>query len=307
MNIRRVTPDEYRSLLDQDAAHVYNTVDFSELNRGKCDDLHYLVLGSPKVRLGIILGERGDRLLSPFSAPFGGFSSNRRQNVDIIDEGTALLAAYGRECGKRVEVTLPPDIYDEATPKVASSMMRAGTLAYADISYHYPLSQVDDFEAHLSGNARNKWRNSLRHPFATEILSRDRADDIRRAYRVIQANRESHGYPLRMTLDDVIATAPLVHAEFMVMTYEGADVAAAQIHRVTPDIGQVVYWGDAPGFAELLPMNRFTHDVLLHCRRMGMRHLDIGPSSEDGLPSYGLCEFKETLGCLPSLKYRFLL
>ena len=33
--------------------------------------------------------------------------------------------------------------------------------------------------------------------------------------------------------------------------------------------------------------------------------LDIGPSTENGIPNYGLCEFKESIGCSVTMKYSF--
>ena len=71
---------------------MFNSVAFTELNRGKCDDIHYLVFADSRVRVGIVLGERGGRLLSPFSAPFGGFCyNNSRQMIGVTDEAVALL------------------------------------------------------------------------------------------------------------------------------------------------------------------------------------------------------------------------
>ena len=52
-------------------------------------------------------------------------------------------------------------------------------------------------------------------------------------------------------------------------------------------------------------MNCLTYNVFRHYSDAGLRILDIGPSTEDGVPNYGLCEFKENIGCGISLKYRF--
>ncbi|MDE6395361.1 MAG: hypothetical protein K2K77_08470, partial [Duncaniella sp.] len=74
--IRRVTPKEFGTLFP-DPLHVFNTVGFNELHRAKCDDVHYLAICDEggKVRFGLILGERGEVLKSPFSAPFGGIET----------------------------------------------------------------------------------------------------------------------------------------------------------------------------------------------------------------------------------------
>ena len=159
----------------------------------------------------------------------------------------------------------------------------------------------------MKRNARKNYHAALSHGFEVEVLDGCSYADVERAYGVIRKNRDAHGYPLRMSLDEVVATAPVVGARFMVMTWRGEDVAAAQVHCVAPGIGQVVYWGDAPGYVEMRPMNYFTMEVARHFRNEGMRILDIGPSSEEGVPSPGLCDFKESIGCMVSPKFRFRL
>jgi lipid II:glycine glycyltransferase (peptidoglycan interpeptide bridge formation enzyme) len=90
-----------------------------------------------------------------------------------------------------------------------------------------------------------------------------------------------------------------------VLTYDGHDVAAAQLHKVTDSVMQVVYWGDAPGYDRMRPMNMLAPEVFGYCRDSGITTLDIGPSSDAGTPSEGLCSFKESLGCRATLKPRF--
>ena len=38
-----------------------------------------------------------------------------------------------------------------------------------------------------------------------------------------------------------------------------------------------------------------------------LKVLDIGPSSVEGVPNYGLCSFKENIGCTISLRHVFQL
>ena len=313
MRIERVDAQQFDRLFSRGCSHLFNSVAFTELNRDKCDGLHYLTFGDTRLRLGLILGERGVRLLSPFSAPFGGFCyTNSRQLIEVIDEAVGLLAQYSREAGKKVELFLPPDIYAPGLmPKFNSSLLRNGKLMYADVNYHYPLGGINDADweevvaGRMNSKSRMKFRKALQTPFNIEVLDRNCERDIERVYGVIASNRTHKGYPLRMSLDDVKRTAPVAQAAFIVMSLEGEDVAAALVYRVSPGIMQVVYWGDAPGWEHLHPMHRFAPEVMRICHGLGAETLDIGPSSEEGVPSPGLCFFKESIGCIPSLKPRF--
>lgn len=313
MRIERVDACRFAGLFPEGCPHMFNSVAFTELNRGKCDDIHYLAFADSRVRVGIVLGERGGRLLSPFSAPFGGFCyNNSRQMIGVTDEAVALLGEYAVGRGMKAELFLPPDFYaPELLPKFKSSLLRKGRLMYADVNYHYPLERVPEGEweesvaGWMNSKSRMKFRKALRIPFRVELLDRNREEDVERVYGIIAANRAHKGYPLRMSLDDVKRTAEVARAEFIAMSLEGRDVAAALVYRVAPGIMQVVYWGDAPGWEELYPMHRFAPEVFHICWGLGAGILDIGPSSEDGIPSEGLCFFKESIGCLPSLKPRF--
>lgn len=308
MEIEFVGAERFAQVFAEKCPHVYNSVEFSELNRPKCEDVRYTLFVDGKPRLGIVLGKRDGRYLSPFSAPFGGFLSCGSQKIGCYLEASELLKECVSQEGVSAEIALPPSFYDEdAVAKSIAALARVGELMWVDANYHYPLDRCDCPEAHMKRNARKNYHAAMGHGFEVERLDGGSRADVERAYAVIKANRDSHGYPLRMSLEDVWATAPLVGAEFFVMTGCGTDVAAAQVHRVAPGIGQVVYWGDAPGYGSLRPMNYFAAEVARRCREDGMRILDVGPSSEKGVPSLGLCDFKESIGCVVSPKFRFRL
>ena len=305
MTIRSISPSEYRALFPPEDSHLFNSVDFAELNAGRCDRIHYLVFADSKVRFGLIAGEREGKLFAPFSAPFASFSYNSLQSIDAVDAAVDALGRYGMP----VQLFLPPTFYDPLMlPKFESALLRKATLLYSDLNYHISLKGFNKTDwtpealARVGAKARPRLKAALKTPF--EVTHRA---DPARAYAVIAANRAHKGYPLRMTLEQVLATAPLACTEFIVMSLEGQDVASAVVYHTAPGIMQVVYWGDAPGFEALHPMQRFAYEVMHRCASLGSPILDIGPASEDGIPSPGLCTFKESIGCTPTLKPKFLI
>lgn len=183
-------------------------------------------------------------------------------------------------------------------------MLRVGArILYADLNHQYRLENFLHFEGNLDSTTRNKFRNSKKVDFIFECLNSNDEWQIHRAYEVIRKNRSSKGFPLRMTLQDVLDTIKVVEADFFVMSYEGLDVAAAQVFHVAEGICQVIYWGDLPEYSHLRVMNYFTYKVFEYYSDKSIRVLDIGPSTEKGIPNYGLCSFKESIGCEVSLKY----
>ena len=305
--LHRVDAVVYEQLFPA-TSHIFNSVPFNQLNAYKADAIHFLVFSDSKTRLGIILGQKGDVLESPFSAPFGGFSYNSVQRIETMEEATLLLHDYTQKLGRHCRITLPPLFYDPSQlAKWVNVLSRVGRLQHIDTNYHILLSQPAQYDTIIASTARNKLRQALKHPFKLLLLDTDISTDIERAYNVIAQNRAEHQYPLRMKLEDVIHTTKVLKADFFVLTLEGTDVAAAQIFHVADHILQVIYWGDLKRYAHFRTMNALAFMLYQFYSRKGYHILDIGPACENGMPNYGLCSFKEDIGCQASLKCTFLL
>ena len=304
----RVSIEEYASLFDA-KAHCFGTTAFARLNSDKVDDVHYVAIGREGATpiAGIILGQSGGRLRAPFSAPFADltFSHSEPPLFSTLTLIAKALAGYANSCNCSMAITLPPPPYRQSVAaKTEKAFTEAGfTIPPTDLNFHLPCAIAENYAAHLPANGRNKLNASLRKGLIFEPDA-----SIRRAYAVIKANREHRGFPLRMTLQQVLDTSRIITVRcFMVTTPNGEDVASAIVYDVTPDASQVIYWGNTPTSNPLRPMNFLACCLLRHYASLGKRILDIGPSTENGVPNYGLCDFKESIGCVTSLKSTFSL
>jgi len=306
MQIIETSAEEYKAFFRQ-YPHIYNTADFSLLNSNKAEKLHFLLFSKQGIRLGLILGDRGDgRMYSPFSAPFGGFTTNKTQHFDAIDDAVSALKTYAREHDRRVVLTLPPPFYDERQlPVFINALHRQAGTRFIDVNYHFDMSDFACYSALIERNARKNLNRAMKEELTFVRIERNDTEGIKRAYAVIRANREEHGYPLRMSLEEVLRTTDIVPADFFLLMHGGNDVAAAQVFHVKEGICQVIYWGDRREFSHLRPMNYLAYRIFMHYHGQGLRILDIGPSTEEGTPNYGLCSFKESIGCRVSTKFSF--
>jgi hypothetical protein len=301
MKLLELSAEEYRSIYTPCA--VYAGIPFTRLNAPKVNRVHYLSMANDKGkhRLGIIVGESNDRYSCPFSAPFGEIARTSAVGLDDVNEFLDLLKQHLAD--RPLRLTLAPPIYDDFSLKVQGLAAARAVSSYYDFNYHYDLSRFPKFTAHLDRSARNHFNRSLKAGFEFE-----KPDDLGRAYRVIQTNRADRGFPLRMTEEQVRQTAAeAVTCDAFVVTLNGIDVASAIIYHAADGIAQVIYWGNVQGFNEHRPMNWLAFKVMEHYHREGFKIVDIGPSSEDGVPNFGLCEFKEAIGCLVTLKPTFFL
>lgn len=307
MEIIVATAKEYRNVFDI-PYHIFNSTAFIELNGGRYDAVHYLMFRQGKIKLGIVLAERDGELCSPVSAPFGGFSFVKSDvSVLVIEQAVEVLAQWvvGRNC--TAEITLPPLFYaSDFLCKVVNVFDRSlFKLQYTDLNYQIELHENTDYMDMIQYNARRNLNIAIKQPYTFYQATND--DQIEQAYQIIKANRESKGYPLKMTFENVLNTIRIIPADFFILELDGIGVAAAQIFHVAKGIVQVIYWGDAPGYAEARPMNYLSYKVVEHYVKTDVKVIDIGPSTEYGVPNYGLCEFKESIGCSVALKYKYKL
>lgn len=305
MEVLEVDPREYRGAV-RNYASVFDTADFALLNAHKTDRIHFLLFQEAKRVLGVILGGQGNAARLPFSAPYGCFSwIKTRPRVSDFYAAVEALEGWCRQRGYRsLELRLPPAFYQEG---VISSLWhalfgRSFQVSVMDLNHHLPLSEVGvQGGSGLDAKARQKLK--VGEDAALRFLKLEEAGGLSRAYRVIQANREAKGYPLRMGLEELLRTRELIPGwTFVVQSTSGEDLAAAIVFLTRPGIAQVIYWGNVPGSEALHPMNFLAWKLETHLREVGLRILDIGPSTDGGVPNHGLCDFKQSIGCLATVK-----
>ena len=309
MEINKVTAIEYQQLFPTPTS-AFNSVAFSELNKDKCIDLHYLVFRDTKIRLGLIVGEREDSLRVPFSATYGGYSFNNVIACRQYDDACRALSEFAQQMRKSLYITLAPPIYDITdNTKTFAALMRAGAkIVSIDYNQHFELSRFADYENILDSKNRNVVKKSLSLGLRFIHLDDTKVSDVARAYEIIRINHSEKGYPINMSLQNVLDTIRIVPADFFVVEdAKGCDLAAAVIFKTTKDIYQVVYWGNTYQSVPLKPMNFLAYNLFDYYYQRGVKMLDIGISTENGIPNYGLCEFKKNIGCFATTKYSLAL
>lgn len=301
MIIRQLSIDEFYALF---AARVaYGSEAFCRLNADKAEAVRFFA-GYESIEsapcMGVALGLKRGEWHAPFSAPFGEIAYAKAPTLQqTYDFASELKETLG---GAPVHITLAPQFYDTANlPIMAGVLANYAQRTVWEYNFHFTLDQLDNYEATLGRSARYNLHKALASGFQCCEAS------LERAYAVIKANRESHGYYLSMTLQQVLDTAQVLPAHGMVLSRGGEDVASAIVFGVTEDVAQVIYWGDAPGYAKEKPMNLLPLRVFEYCRRQGYGIVDCGTASTGGVPNVGLCDFKKSVGCALTIKPSFVL
>jgi len=204
-------------------------------------------------------------------------------------------------------MTLPPLMYEQTfLSKTTNALLRAGFEPEAcDLNYSFDLRRMaGDYLGLIWRNARKNLKRAQNHGLVLEPCSS--IEECWGAYEIIRKNREAKGYPLRMTWKQVERTIEILKADFFVVRHEDRGIAAAQVFHVARDIVQVIYWGELVESNHLRPMNFLPYELFRHYDGRGGSIVDLGPSTEDSIPNYGLCDFKESIGCDTHLKLRLI-
>lgn len=304
MTINEVTPLEYKTVAKTPFS-IFDSVEFTQLNSHKVDSVHYLIFNDGKNRFGLICGIKDGVIKAPFSAPYSCLSEISKDNKMLAYTSSIkqLVTFAKTKQLKKIRVTLPPTVYDEShIAKIYNSFYISGFhIAGCDLNYQYDLKNFDsNYEMSIDPKARQKLRTSLKND-----LDFSKTSDVEAAYKVIQANRQAKGYPLWMSLNDVYDTMKVIKCDFFTVSHQGTLVASAMVYHIAEKKAQVIYWGNLPGTDDLKSMNFLSFKVFEYYKSIDVDFLDIGPSTENSIPNFGLCDFKQGLGCDVSSKLTF--
>ena len=303
MEIREVTNEEYKKIVSTPFTG-FEKAEFYALNSHKVDAVKYFIFNDGKDRFALVGGIKNNQLKFPFSASFECFSEITKNNhIAHYHNAVQALIKWAQNqnlCG--ITISLPPAYYALShIAKFANALYVSDFKIHVmDLNFEYYLEDFKDtYEMDIDIKARQKLRKSQKNN-----LSFSKTDDIALMYHVIKQNRKEKGYPLWMTLNDVADTAKIIPSDFFIVKDANQNaVASALCHHITNDIVRVVYWGNAPQTEELCPMNFLSFNIFKYYKNNSdIKIIDIGPSTEDSVPNFGLCDFKESIGCKCSPK-----
>jgi len=304
MDIEEVTKEEYLKVIKHH--NIFDAVTFNELNKYKVEKLKYLLFKGKKYKFGLCVGVKECEVLCPFSSPFATMVEiNRPVSIKNYDQAIDSLDIFlTKNHYKTIRFILPPMFYDETGLGIfVNTLYRKGyDFKNIDLNFQFDLKKVCT-EAYPEMIPRNGKKN-LRIGLNSGLILKhcDNNEDAKKAYSVIAENREAKGFPLRMTFQQVMNTVRLVNHDFFMVIKDDEEIAAALIYYINENVAQVIYWGDRQGFGKVKPINYLACQLVHYYSERGLKYLDIGPSTENSVPNYGLCDFKKSIGCDVSTK-----
>ena len=295
----------FKHLLSVDP-HPFITEKFIESNKHKVEKIIKIVENEKKTSFGLIAGIKDGIINSPFSAPFGGFhfQHNLHYTREIDDFILKLQSFIANKGLKKINITLPPDIYHQSmNAKFCNSLIRNGFCN--DLLEITNWINLKKFKGEYSyRDSRTYYRQAVKHDLSFHEINNLSHKEM--AYRLIKESRERMKRPIYMTFEDLQKMTELWSVDYFCVSEPSGDmVASAIFYRGHPTIAFAVFWGDSEDGRPLRAMDYLLYNLWIHYKKLGYEYIDLGVSTESGIPNTGLLRFKETHDCTSSLRFSF--
>lgn len=309
-SISSVPSQQFSEAADEKIKYPYNRADFNRINESKADKVYYLLISKGNsLRFSLIVGITGSVASSPFSAPFG-YPESLKSGTSVSDyyEAYRLIEDFLIKEGVTKICFYPPvSFFAPNDIAVWTNVLFANNYVVDFCDINYSLLNLPELLSNYSEILPHNGKKNLRiaESSESEFIVCSTKEEAHIVYEIVKANRKLKGHPLRMTESQIEETRKLIKSD-MFLVKNGEDyIASALVYELSSDIAQVIYWADASGHSDKKPINFLCFELIKYYSQKGFSHLDIGISTEDGVPNPGLCDFKESIGCQRSDKLHF--
>lgn len=292
---------------------LFNHPDFFKLHAGS-NDLYVQLLNAHGKVCAVLCFYELDKheYVSPKRGTYGGLSLYEGLEISVLDAFlAATLTILKGEQAKSLTIKLAPFSHDLALSSLMTNiLLRIGfQLRNHELNYHMDINS-QEFISRISYGNKKRIRKCLREGFVADYHP---LEDIALIYEVIRVNRARRGFPLTMTLEQLQTMLKLFPERYHLFSVKhqaqeaSVMVSSAICIAVSPTILYVFYWGDIAGYERYSPIALLAERIYQFCQQEGYTQLDVGTSSLNSLPSYGIAQFKRNLGFSESLKPEFSL
>lgn len=242
---------------------------------------------------------------SPFRAPFGSVDASGQLPPRVLFEFLAFVESNLATVGvRRMLVKNAPHAYfaEHITLLETFFFNRGYQVVNAEVS--------TCLDTKTSGEALlDAWeKRKLRQAREANLLFRPLPlEQLHHVYHFIEACRARKQYKLSMTFDQLQAatmTFPAHYSLFGVFSQEQLVAASVSI-RVRQHVLYNFYSDHDSAFDALSPVVLLIEGLQYYCASQHIACLDLGTSAVNGLPNFGLLDFKRRLGGRATQKLTF--
>lgn len=244
---------------------------------------------------------------SPLRMSFGGIIAKENLNYVHIEHFTDFVLAFCKEQrAKNLQITSYPFSYAPSISAICTQIFLQKGFQITKPELTHFLVVGDNFESKLHLSARRRLKKCKKKECVFELWEQP---DCRFVYDFVAENRKRKNYPVSMSFEDFQKTLQTFPDQYLVFILkDGQEIIALTVAVVVSSrILYNFYPADKAQYLPYSPMIMLLEGVYYFAQRQGFQILDLGISSDNSLPNYGLIRFKENLGCQTALKFSFSL
>lgn len=286
---------------------IFHSPEFFHLHSKNQGCYFELVCGSNVVASVHYTEIDGNVWRSPARGTYAGYSFEHDLPLDELYNFHSSVCNRLLEKGaKSIELLLPPLAHDIISFSNQFYMLRSDGFEISQCNLNYTIEiNEKSLSSRMNYSNQKRLRKCLRNSF---IAEQQPISELPLIYKTLEANRNSKGYVMSMTLSSLEEMISLFPESIVLFGSRVDDLyaAAALCFRLSKDILYVFYWGDYPGYSEYSPVVTIADVIYEYCRSQSVKILDIGTSTIDSIPNNGLIRFKRGLGFSESLKINMI-
>ena len=245
---------------------------------------------------------------SPYRGTYGSFDFIEDIALEAIEDCIIKTCNYmhGTLNAKKIIIISPPFAHNlQKSSYIFNTLLNLGfEIVTHDIDYSIAVDDISIVDK-MKRNNKKRYNKCLKEGFKFDKISdKNEYADV---YNVIKANRDSKGYHLSMTFEQImdLYTSLPDNVHFFKVKKDNQLAAAALCIKLNSDILYVFYWGHLPGFEQYSPVAFLANGIYEYAKTNEFNRIDIGTSSLNGQPIYGTITFKENLGFTSSIKLTY--
>jgi hypothetical protein len=300
------------AFLPGEGVHLFNSPAFFQLHAATNRGFYYQLCQAHVQRADATLHftsvpTRDTEFRSPLRGTFGGLSCSDKISLEHREAFLQAVETHLRgEGATELFIKEPPARHDLTSFSLNHSLYLRRGYEVAGHELNSSLSVcADPFVEGLDPGNRKRLRKASEAGYHARTLS---PEEHEAAYQLIAANRERRGFPFSMSWAQVMEMRSTFPDRFVVFGVEqsGALAAAGICLRTTPVILYVYAWGEAADAVAFSPVTLLAACIYDYCRAQGVTLMDLGTSTVEGQPNYGLLRYKRHLGARESLQLRYM-
>ena len=277
---------------------VFNSPEFQSL---KTRESKYFVLFDQERPIArICFRIDNHQAISGYQATFGSIDAESPLPEEIakyfIEQVCMSLEANGIQ---KIIIKHWPDYYVDSN-KLSKIFCEIGLEEImSEINQH--LVVQEEFKLLIRKNERKKLNQSIKQGYAFRLLL---LEDLTAVHLLVSETRERKGYPVSMDYDEFYETIKILPDKYLLFGLFDQDklIAASVSIRISQDILYNFYHADDISYRSTSPLVMLVQEIYRYCQQNGIKILDLGVSSTNGLINQGLFNFKKNLGCISSRK-----